>query len=603
MNIDKKIYEDFIKGNYRKNFKDLISLYKSKKNSDLANKIGVVLDRLKKINFSIFFYKKSIELDELNFKPYYNLAIIYKNNDYKKALQYINKAIKISTDPEIKTLKGSILLNLNLHDEIITLLENNLNSDEDYYILGQAYLAKNDLIKSEFCFKKSIANDNLENNVLYLNTFPRVYINSRQINYFRNKFRHQLQHLNNILNKKNFLEDETERALISSTNFYLSYQQKNDLKLNKEYYKILNKILKQKKNLENFYDFNVKKVCFISSFFYKHTVSKLFFNFIKEFALIKDLEIHLVHTSNISDEWTNEYKNLNLKYHKSVDYSQINFILKKEKFNSIFFLDHAMNNITQRILLEKKSKKYFMFWGHPVTSGCENVDYFISSNLMEQNSSLEYSENLILLDNIGFNFKLDNFLKNRSKKEINYDNTLYVMQSLFKLLPKYDQVYGKILSILKDYNIVFIEDRDPYYTKIFSTRLYRNKLIRQNFDRIKFLRRMTQNEFYSNLQNHKIILDSIGWSGGNTSVEALYFDKPIVCMTGNNLRSSHTCAILKFLNLDELIAKNYSQYINIAVELATNQLFYNQTVIKIKNNKNRLFDNKVSLYNIVKDLL
>ena len=54
MNFDelhKKIIEDFKKGNYRENFKDLIEIYKKNKTSDIANKLGVVLINFNKKKF------------------------------------------------------------------------------------------------------------------------------------------------------------------------------------------------------------------------------------------------------------------------------------------------------------------------------------------------------------------------------------------------------------------------------------------------------------------------------------------------------------------------------------------------------------------------
>ena len=50
--LNNKIIQDFKKRNYRENFKDLIKIYKLKKDSDIANKIGVVLINLNKINYA-----------------------------------------------------------------------------------------------------------------------------------------------------------------------------------------------------------------------------------------------------------------------------------------------------------------------------------------------------------------------------------------------------------------------------------------------------------------------------------------------------------------------------------------------------------------------
>ena len=55
--LNKKIIQDFKKGNFRENFKDLIKIYKLKKDSDTANKIGVVLINLNKINYAEYFLK------------------------------------------------------------------------------------------------------------------------------------------------------------------------------------------------------------------------------------------------------------------------------------------------------------------------------------------------------------------------------------------------------------------------------------------------------------------------------------------------------------------------------------------------------------------
>ena len=86
---------------------------------------------------------------------------------------------------------------------------------------------------------------------------------------------------------------------------------------------------------------------------------------------------------------------------------------------------------------------------------------------------------------------------------------------------------------------------------------------------------MSQVTYYNKLANHKIILDTVGWSGGNTSMEALYLNKPIVTLIGNNLRANHTVAMLKQIDLDMLIARDYKEYISIANKLMENNEFFN----------------------------
>ena len=189
-------------------------------------------------------------------------------------------------------------------------------------------------------------------------------------------------------------------------------------------------------------------------------------------------------------------------------------------------------------------------------------------------------------------------------KTINKNNSFYIPQSLFKFLPKYDHLIGLMLEQNKSSTISIIKDKDPYYTKIFIERLLKNKKIRKNFDRLIFLDGHHEKfNFIDTIMEHKIIIDTIGWSGGNTSLEALFLNKPIVTLRGNNLRSNHTAGFLKQIDLEILIAKDYKEYLHIANKLMENEEFFNSIVYKIVINKHLIFDKKISLYTKIKDLL
>ena len=88
-----------------------------------------------------------------------------------------------------------------------------------------------------------------------------------------------------------------------------------------------------------------------------------------------------------------------------------------------------------------------------------------------------------------------------------------------------------------------------------------------------------------------IILDSLEWSGLNTSLEAISFDKPIITLPSKFMRSKHTSAVLKILKIDELICSNKRDYVDMAVKLSINSIFYEDISKKIKMNKKSLFNN------------
>jgi predicted O-linked N-acetylglucosamine transferase (SPINDLY family) len=62
-------------------------------------------------------------------------------------------------------------------------------------------------------------------------------------------------------------------------------------------------------------------------------------------------------------------------------------------------------------------------------------------------------------------------------------------------------------------------------------------------------------------------LDSLGWSGGNSTLEITWFDVPTVTLPRALMRSRHSAAMMALMGLDELIAKDVDDYVAIAVVL------------------------------------
>jgi predicted O-linked N-acetylglucosamine transferase (SPINDLY family) len=65
-----------------------------------------------------------------------------------------------------------------------------------------------------------------------------------------------------------------------------------------------------------------------------------------------------------------------------------------------------------------------------------------------------------------------------------------------------------------------------------------------------------------------IVLDSPGWSGCNSLLDALDHGLPTVTLPGRTMRSRHGAAILHGLGMDHLICASPEAYIATAVALA-----------------------------------
>ncbi len=86
-----------------------------------------------------------------------------------------------------------------------------------------------------------------------------------------------------------------------------------------------------------------------------------------------------------------------------------------------------------------------------------------------------------------------------------------------------------------------------------------------------------------------IVLDSIGWSGGATSLESLTHDLPIVTLPGSLMRGRHTMAMLELIGVADTIAATTCDYVSLAARLAQDLTWRKEVNHRIAQGKHRLY--------------
>jgi predicted O-linked N-acetylglucosamine transferase (SPINDLY family) len=89
-----------------------------------------------------------------------------------------------------------------------------------------------------------------------------------------------------------------------------------------------------------------------------------------------------------------------------------------------------------------------------------------------------------------------------------------------------------------------------------------------------------------------VYLDTFTWSGGNTSLEAIACNLPIVTCPGEFMRGRHSDSFLKMLGITETIGENVQEYIEIAVRLGLDRVYRQNIAEKISQNQDLLFDDQ-----------
>jgi CRISPR-associated protein Csy1 len=98
-------------------------------------------------------------------------------------------------------------------------------------------------------------------------------------------------------------------------------------------------------------------------------------------------------------------------------------------------------------------------WGHPVTTGHQNIDYYLSCASMEpENAREHYTEQLVLLGGIGTHYSKPACSSSADRKRFSLpaERHLYLCpQSLFKIHPDNDEIFLDILEQDQKATLVF----------------------------------------------------------------------------------------------------------------------------------------------------
>jgi predicted O-linked N-acetylglucosamine transferase (SPINDLY family) len=182
-----------------------------------------------------------------------------------------------------------------------------------------------------------------------------------------------------------------------------------------------------------------------------------------------------------------------------------------------------------------------------------------------------------------------------SRKELGLrDNAVVFLcgQSLFKYLPQYDILFSRIVRQIDDCQFVFFSSQHSKdLTGQFMRRIARtceNEQI-DVASHVLMLPRVDHSTFQAIARVSDIYLDSIDWSGCNTTLECLVSNLPAITCKGSTMRGCHTYAFLKMMGMEDLIASDLTSYINLAVRFAQNNAWRNQVRDRIPTGLQRIF--------------
>ncbi|MEN9278055.1 MAG: hypothetical protein Q6K92_06595, partial [Thermostichus sp. DG_1_5_bins_95] len=167
-------------------------------------------------------------------------------------------------------------------------------------------------------------------------------------------------------------------------------------------------------------------------------------------------------------------------------------------------------------------------------------------------------------------------------------------QYLGKYLPQYDYLFAAIARRVPKAQFVFLALPNWAIGEKFRQRLAKvfTAFDLNVEDHVVILPQLDYQAYLDLNSCADIMLDSYGWSGGITTLEALTVGLPVVTCPGELMRGRHTYAMLKRMGLDELIAPDLASYEDLAVQLGSDPDFRRRMVQQVQERRDILFEDR-----------
>jgi predicted O-linked N-acetylglucosamine transferase (SPINDLY family) len=422
--------------------------------------------------------------------------------------------------------------------------------------------------------------------ILRATLLPPIYASADEVSAWRTKLQDNLAQLHHEQVMQD-LTQETARPL-----FYLAYQGLDDRDLQLQAAQLYRAPSPSGRHPRRG-DGRIR-IGFVSRHLREHTIGELFRGLITQLdrtalaVTVFSLGRHPGATSQFLRANTEAY--VELPINLSVAREQI----AAHELDVLIYPDIGMEELTYSLAFSRLAPVQAVLWGHPVTTGIANIDYFLSSELLETpGAEQHYTETLVRLPTLPVYYyrpQSPNPLQGRAAFGLPEDAHLYgCPQSLFKLHPEFDGILRDILRRDPRGMVVLLEGKYKSWAEAMRQRFAAT--LGEAADRIHWVGRVPRAMFLNLNALMDVLLDPIHFGGGNTSYEALAFGVPIVTLPSGFLRGRITLALYRQMQMLDCVAADVEEYIDKAVRLGTDAEYRAHISAKIQEANTVLYEN------------
>jgi len=390
--------------------------------------------------------------------------------------------------------------------------------------------------------------------------------------------------------------------------FYLAYQEEDNREVMVRYGKLCNRLMSCWQQSQGIKPANLKargriSVGVVSKHICNHSVWNAILKGWIQHLDIRKFSLHIFYLGSIEDGDTRyaRSKVTSFAAGKGGLRQWADCILEQE-IEVLIYPEIGMDPLTARLANLRLAPIQAATWGHPETTGLPTIDYYLSAEGFEpRGAEGNYLENLVKLPNLGCCYlPLD-----VPSEELNFEAlgidwrspVLICPGTPFKYAPQHDWVFPEIARRLGWCQFVFFTSRVSQMSEFLYQRLS-DSFARAGMRYEEFVVSIPWQPlpaFFDIMRRADVYLDTIGFSGFNTAMQAIECGLPIVAREGRFMRGRFASGILKQLGLSELVASSEEEYVDIAVRLVQDLEYHQRIRHDIVESRHVLFDDGVPI--------
>ena len=563
--------------------------------------LGVAYKETGRLDEAITSFRNALLLSPEDADTHYSLAnALQGNHNSPEAIRSYRQAIIITPEhADAQNNLGIALESVSLPEEAIAAYRASLAIQFDHpqanNNLAGALQDKGEMAEARSTYRQAIASapEFAEAHWgLAMCVLPAVFATNQEVDQSRVEFSIALTALNDWLT--------TERAgksLIVGAKqpFYLAYQHENNVDLLSIYGDICVRLMQRwgKPILDKVAgDDQRLKVGIVSAHVHDHSVWNALVRAWLEHLDPERFNLQVFHLGQQHDAETEYAKSRSHYFGDLQSLQSWVTTIRDQQPDVLLYPEIGMDAMTLQLACLRLAPMQIAAWGHPETSGLSTMDYYFSAEGFEnKQAQAHYRETLISLPHLGCCYSaLPVESSEPDIPALGIDEGVPILLcpgSPFKYTPEHDQVFIEIAHQLGRCQFLFFTHSIPNLSILLQRRL-NEVFARAGLDMkdyCRFIPFQKRSAFYGLMQRADVFMDTIGFSGFNTAMQAMECGLPIVTQEGLFMRGNLASGIL-----DELVATTDQTYVQIVVRLAKDADYRKQVSQRIKTNRHILFD-------------